>query len=453
MTPKGSTMKRVCILILLLFSVNQFVYSQSSVEIGSGASISVGSGADICADQLIVNGSTEGDGTFCTNSPFSNNRPTASNNSLSVSENSVLVISTANFGYSDADNDPLSHVEITMLPAHGTFWIDIDNSNDVNGSESVLTNNADISLADLNAGRLKYSAEIFNDSFKFRVNDGSEYSTSEYTITINVQITISGSGTSNDPYLIATLSSLYWLTQNPTEWNKFYKQTADIDASSTSTWDSGQGFSPIGNTTTTFSGTYDGDGFEISNLYINRTSSDYCGLFGNIGSSGILKNVLLTSADVTARNISAVLAGRIEGLIENCGVVGSMHGNGFNVGGLCGANSGGSITKSYANVSVTATGNWVGGFIGVTDNGGSVDNCYARGSVSSAGSNVGGFAGLTVNPSSIDKCYSTGTVSGSSSEGGFVGVNLGTTTNCFWDTQTSAEVYCFKGNVTFKNIL
>ena len=55
----------------------------------------------------------------------------------------------------------------------------------------------------------------------------------------------SGAGTSVDPYQIANLNNLYWLSQNSSEWDKIYEQTADIDASSTSGWNSGKGFSPI----------------------------------------------------------------------------------------------------------------------------------------------------------------------------------------------------------------
>lgn len=66
----------------------------------------------------------------------------------------------------------------------------------------------------------------------------------------------SGSGTSGDPYLIATLENLYWVTQNSTSWNKYFRQTADIDATTTSTWDGGKGFLPIGNNPTQFTGNY-----------------------------------------------------------------------------------------------------------------------------------------------------------------------------------------------------
>ena len=68
----------------------------------------------------------------------------------------------------------------------------------------------------------------------------------------------SGSGTETDPYLVGTLNNLYWITENSGEWDQYYVQTSDIDASSTSAWDGGQGFTPVGNNSSKFAGSYDG---------------------------------------------------------------------------------------------------------------------------------------------------------------------------------------------------
>ena len=48
----------------------------------------------------------------------------------------------------------------------------------------------------------------------------------------------SGSGTSGNPYQVDSLPNLYWITQNSSLWNKHFLQTADIDASSDTSWDS-----------------------------------------------------------------------------------------------------------------------------------------------------------------------------------------------------------------------
>ena len=80
----------------------------------------------------------------------------------------------------------------------------------------------------------------------------------------------SGDGSSGDPYQIDTLNNLYCVTQNSGKWDAYYIQTANIDASSSSSWDSNAGFTPIGNSSTQFTGSYDGDGYTIDSLFINR---------------------------------------------------------------------------------------------------------------------------------------------------------------------------------------
>ena len=55
----------------------------------------------------------------------------------------------------------------------------------------------------------------------------------------------SGDGSSGDPYQIDTLNNLYWITQNSDEWSAYYIQTANINASSSSSWDSNAGYKSV----------------------------------------------------------------------------------------------------------------------------------------------------------------------------------------------------------------
>jgi hypothetical protein len=98
----------------------------------------------------------------------------------------------------------------------------------------------------------------------------------------------SGSGTKSDPSQIASIENLYWLSQADTAWFAYYEQTANIDASETSSWDGEAGFSPIGNSTTKFTGNYNGKGYTIDSLSINRSSTDYVGM-PNILTNSIVK--------------------------------------------------------------------------------------------------------------------------------------------------------------------
>ncbi len=227
----------------------------------------------------------------------------------------------------------------------------------------------------------------------------------------------SGSGTSGEPYLIATLDNLYWITQSTSRWNKHYKQTADIDASSTTGWDGGAGFTPIGNNSTKFTGTYDGNGKTLTGLFINRPSVNDVGLFGRASTSAEIINVGLINVNIMGGYTVGGLVGFTEGDISNSYSTGSVSGTDYNVGGLVGYNwSSASITNSYSTCSVIGKGQ-VGGLAG--NHKGIISNSYSTGSVSKSSS--GGLAG------------------------GLVGASGGTTTNSFWDTQSSGRSISFSG--------
>ena len=79
-----------------------------------------------------------------------------------------------------------------------------------------------------------------------------------------------GDGTESNPFEVDSFSDLWWISQDSGRWGYYYIQTADIDASSSSYLDYGKGFNPIGNVNTKFTGSYDGQGFSINNLFIAR---------------------------------------------------------------------------------------------------------------------------------------------------------------------------------------
>ena len=78
-----------------------------------------------------------------------------------------------------------------------------------------------------------------------------------------------------------------------------YYLANDIDCSCTSDWNGGAGFEPIGTSGSKFTGTFDGKGYKITNLYINRPSTYNVGLFGSTGSGSEIKNVSLEEVNVS----------------------------------------------------------------------------------------------------------------------------------------------------------
>ncbi|MBN2781157.1 MAG: hypothetical protein JXR21_04265, partial [Candidatus Marinimicrobia bacterium] len=124
-----------------------------------------------------------------------------------------------------------------------------------------------------------------------------------------------GSGSAQDPFQIGDLEELCWIAENPDHWDKHYIQTADIDAIRTAAIP--RGFLPIGEHYDEFTGNYDGKGFTINNLYIERTS-DFIGVFGAV-SDAALKNLNVTNLDFCGDGEIGGLAGNIESsTVSNC---------------------------------------------------------------------------------------------------------------------------------------
>ena len=199
----------------------------------------------------------------------------------------------------------------------------------------------------------------------------------------------------------------------------------DIDCTCTSGWNSGAGFEPIGTSySNNFTGTFDGQGYKITGLYINLPSSDYAGLFGFTGPGSEITNVGLEQVIVTGSWHAGSLVGRTAGgQITNCYSTGNVNGD-SHVGGLVGRNEGGQITNSYSTCSVNGDLH-VGGLVGRNE-GGTITNCYSIGNVN-GDLHVGGLVGRNEgNGATIANSYSTGSVSGTSAVGGLVGWNTGT---------------------------
>lgn len=176
---------------------------------------------------------------------------------------------------------------------------------------------------------------------------------------------------------------------------------------------------------------------------------------GFLGWAGALVSERATFTDCSTSCLvtsvsTAPFAGQIGGFVgyslhtdyTRCFAIGNVIGSADcqEVGGFVGNQAtSGEYNKCFATGAVS-TGDdggdsYCGGFVG-TANGGFTD-CYARGAVTATGEYVGGFAGVSDDE---DNCYSTGAVTGvGANVGGFNGNEGGTTTECFWDTDTSGQ--------------
>jgi hypothetical protein len=285
-----------------------------------------------------------------------------------------------------------------------------------------------------------------------------------------------GSGSLGDPYRISTLDHLYWLSQTSTAWNnKYFELQNDIDAAATATWDGGAGFDPIGNSTTRFQSSFEGNGYVISNLTIDRPTEDNVGLFGLVNGSPQFKNIHLFNASVTGAYFTGGLLGYSEygstSIIDSCSVSGNISGV-YYVGGLVGSTYG-TVSNSMSSGTVFGSSGNIGGFVGFSA--GDFEQCFTTSDVSCSGiGDLGGFIGQFSSLGTISDCYSTGNVDGGGNTGGFAGssrgamsrtyskgfvsggfYNLGgligsrtqgTVLDCFWDIETSGQTTSAAGN-------
>lgn len=198
-----------------------------------------------------------------------------------------------------------------------------------------------------------------------------------------------GTGTADNPYLIATAEDL---NDVRLYLSRYFKQINDINLE---VYDN---FEPIGNFNAPFTGHYDGNNFKITSLNIKRPNQDYIGLFGFTNYAHI----------------------------NNCSVYGDVEGRNY-VGGCIGyINQGGNnyITNCIFNGSVQGS-ECIGGFVG-DNNSGHLYQCKAKGQVH-GNLIVGGFIGLHTGVlSMIDSCLSECDIIGNREIGGFVGRTSGT---------------------------
>lgn len=247
------------------------------------------------------------------------------------------------------------------------------------------------------------------------------------------EIEVATKDTTDNYYKIDTPEKLAWISckvkhNNGTFANAKVKLTQSIDMQ-------GKVFIPIAaGDKQKFSGTIDGQGFTISNLYINGSEINNNGtssvtqksrngekLFGqNIGLVGVLnggtiKNLTLKDAQIYAA-IDAGTTGNEKGnpisvgtlvgwvdnasTIENCVASGSIETSGAKnrVGGIVGNVKNITITNCVSSVSVTASGDstYVGGIVGALRNGGTVNmsSCvYSGNSLYTVDGSVGAIAG------------------------------------------------------------
>ena len=267
----------------------------------------------------------------------------------------------------------------------------------------------------------------------------TKLSTLLIVLALSTNLMADGTEPTGNPRQVSTLDHLLWISTNNTSWGDDFEQTADIDASETSNWNTGDhdndpatpdvpmGFSPIGSSATDFTGSYDGGNNSITGLYINRLKESGNGFFGNTEGAAIQNLGIVDFEYITeGQSIGGLVGFLFTSSVTNCYSTGTLIGKN-DCGGLVGlAATTSNIIDSHSTASVSATARDNGGLVGQISES-FISNCYSTGSVTSPDDRIGGLVGEAYGsvdtPSTITDCYSTGSVSGDDYVGGLVGTN------------------------------
>ncbi|MCW5205529.1 FG-GAP repeat protein [Desulfobulbus sp. F5] len=245
-----------------------------------------------------------------------------------------------------------------------------------------------------------------------------------------------------------------------------YYLANDIDCAGFDFGD-GKGFMPLGTLSTPFTGKFDGKGFTISNVLINRPLQDYVGVFGCAGSpngpadAATISHVTMAGFDITGHTVVGSLFGQLsygraddvhsDGIVTGFSYIGGLGGdnrystltNASSSGSLYGDHSGSTSVICYGGLigrnvgqiscsssSVNVIGNYrVGGLVGTNITGAAntlratISSSFATGTVKGF-YRVGGLAGENIS-GTISDTFATGAVSGFSGShelGGLVGL-------------------------------
>ncbi len=298
-----------------------------------------------------------------------------------------------------------------------------------------------------------------------------------------------GNGTEANPYQISTIEQLQAI-DDPDNLDKHFIQTEDIDASASAEFQNGSGFKFIGDQENPFTGSYNGNGYTISDIHLHIQKSGmaanfiiHTGMFGyvkngrilniTIDNSGQLPNkvrseqamfktkleqtnhdfVDLQHVNVTdTRGIGFLVGYNDGGMISHCNVNGFTEGHPIShtVGGLVGVNDGfieyssfeglvaasgtaglvafnlGTISNSFVKARVEGT----SGYGLVVVNHGEILDSYFEGEISSTFRSLG-IVGTNHENAIISGTYAIGEAKSISNVAGFSGINDGDIFNSY----------------------
>ncbi|AQQ10352.1 hypothetical protein L21SP3_02184 [Sedimentisphaera cyanobacteriorum] len=234
-----------------------------------------------------------------------------------------------------------------------------------------------------------------------------------------------GDGSAGDPYQLSSSADILQLSSSSSDWFSNFVLTSDIELT-------GEDFTPIGTASQPFYGNFNGSGYSVSGLSINRSDLSVLGLFGMIGDDAIVENLTLTGTVVCSDGgwvYGGLLAGANRGFILNCTTNGtvSIDSSTAYSGGIAGSNENLGVISESSFSGTVFSNSTSGGISGISE--GLIDECTVSATVIARDNPAGfvyagGIAGINGIDGAIKLCSSTGVVDAS------VNLDSKNTTSC-----------------------
>ena len=230
------------------------------------------------------------------------------------------------------------------------------------------------------------------------------------------------------------------MSGNHTLMNDLDSTTPGYTELASPTANGGKGWQPIGYSISVSScggaymleyglrGTFDGQGHEIRELFINRPDEGVVGLLAYLKNGGAMKNVGVVNVTVVGHNLVGSLLGcNLGGAVSNCYSTGNVTGHAA-IGGLVGHNYDGNISNSYSTGSVSGeSSTGIGGLVGQQHPEGTISNSYSTCSVAGnldiGSGDIGGLVGENYYVDNVSSCFWDMETSGQSTSDGGTGKN------------------------------
>lgn len=255
---------------------------------------------------------------------------------------------------------------------------------------------------------------------------------------------------------VITISSAEELAQIGTSdnypMNGNYKLSADIENVQNA----------IGNSSTPFTGSFDGDGHTVT-LNIN-TEENYKGIFGYINGATVRNIIVEGTINSTVGWAAGITAKAVNSTITNCGSSVKIHTDGNNstcFAGIAGYAESSTITGCYNTGDIDGKIKKAAGIVGQSKVKVVIENCYNTGNITTTATSsprVGGIVGdgllSSGNEGIINNCYTSGTITGTSQTGAFMGYIYTSynVTNCYYLEGVHENVVGFNYQANIDNI-